>query len=319
MQTILTLDDLLSPITIETFFADYHRRRWLHVPGNAEKFAPLMSWDILNALLTMSVWNNQTLRLMMDKRPVPPNTYCDSTLDRNEQQSLQPNPQKVMDWMRQGASLLLNRIETLHPELLRAVRAVEQGCGGKSLANVYCSWEGHQGFDSHFDKHDVFALQIAGEKTWRLYEGGAVNPVRHPAFQNMRQTEVDKIKGRVAKEVVMRPGDLMYVPRGLTHDALASSQASIHVTISCMEPVGLDWLTMMWERAVYDPQFRAALPRPAEGDAALVQFLESLSERFRELALSPEGLKEVRRLQQSVMDTPEPYALNAEARGPRTS
>ena len=48
------------------------------------------------------------------------------------------------------------------------------------------------------------------------------------------------MKGRVAEEILMRPGDLLYLPRGQFHDALASTDASIHVTLSCAEPNGLD-------------------------------------------------------------------------------
>ena len=91
----------------------------------------------------------------------------------------------------------------------------------------------------------------------------------------------------------MRPGDLLYLPRGQFHDALASSDASLHVTFSCSEPIGLEWLTKLWELAVRDPLFRADLPPcgSAEDEAAFAQHLGSLSDRFQQIAKGPEAFK----------------------------
>ena len=36
--------------------------------------------------------------------------------------------------------------------------------------------EGAQGFDPHFDTHEVFVLQVEGHKHWRLYGPGRVLP-----------------------------------------------------------------------------------------------------------------------------------------------
>lgn len=49
--------------------------------------------------------------------------------------------------------------------------------GARSFANVYCSFRGVQAFQTHFDLHDVFAVQAEGEKTWRIYEARADAPV----------------------------------------------------------------------------------------------------------------------------------------------
>ncbi len=135
----------------------------------------------------------------------------------------------------------------------------------------------------------MFALQVVGGKRWRLYQGRADNPVEHEIFHNIPQADYDRMKGPVAAEIDMRPGDLLYLPRGQFHDALASSSASIHVTFSVALPTGLDWLHGIWEAAVRDSMFRADMPLPGD-EAAFVDHVERLARRFSDLALDPAAL-----------------------------
>jgi hypothetical protein len=50
----LTFADVIAPVSAEQFFAEYHGRKILHVRGAADKFAGVMSWARLNALLNMT-------------------------------------------------------------------------------------------------------------------------------------------------------------------------------------------------------------------------------------------------------------------------
>jgi ribosomal protein L16 Arg81 hydroxylase len=288
---VTSLERLFDPVAPGDFFATHFGRRPLHIPGRADKFASVMSWDDLNRILGMDVWDANTLHLVLDKQRVPPAAYSQTILNRNQRQVLQPDAGRVMDLLRRGASLVLNNIETLHPGALAVAETIGSRLGAKVSANLYCSWQQRPAFDSHYDRHDVFALHVVGEKIWRVYEGRLDNPVEHAAFYNIPQSECDRLKGRVAQEVTMRPGDLLYLPRGQFHDALASSAASIHVTFGCGQPTGLDWLTHLWERAVHDPRFRADLPPAgdAAGEAALHAHVETLTQAVRDLALNPPG------------------------------
>lgn len=293
-QFITSFRQLIDPLPPEKFFGDYCRQRPLHIPGDAEKFASVMDWSELNRLLGMGVWTARSLQLSLDRQRIPPAAYCRNAVDRNQMQVLQPDAAKVMEFLKRGASLLLNEIETLHPGVGAVLETIEAAHGGRGNANLYCSWKQRQAFDSHYDRHEVYALQIVGEKTWRIYEGRAEAPIEHPAFKNVPQAEYDRMKGGVAQELVMRPGDLLYLPRGQFHDALASSDVSVHVTFSCSEPIGLEWLTRLWELAVRDPLFRADLPQCGddEGQARLSEHLEKLTERFQDIARSPEGQRQ---------------------------
>ncbi len=300
-EFITSFEQLLDPVAPETFFADFHHQKPLHVSGGPDKFASVMSWDALNRMLEMDVWTPQSLKLYLDAQQVPPGGYCRRTVNRNWQQVMQPDAEMVAAMIRRGASLLLDQVETLHSGVLSVVNTLQDRLGAKCSANLYFSCNARRAFDSHCDRHDAYALQIYGSKRWCIYEGRADNPIEHELFKNVPQIEYDRMKGRVAEELEMQPGDLLYLPRGQFHDALASSEISVHVTFGCTEPIGLDWLTQLWNCAVQESVFRTELPDADadDGEEALKAHLHDLFDRLRKIAVDQRGLELARSLRKN--------------------
>ena len=239
-----------------------------------------MSWAVLSGLLSQtSIWSAATLQLALEGRKVEPAEYCRPGPNRDRQTVMVPDMDKVKGWLRRGASMVLNDIDQLTPGLKAAAAALERGLEGKVQANLYCSWRAHPGFGSHFDTHEVFALHIAGEKTWRIYERHFEDPVNHPSFKSFGQDFHDRQRGALSMEVPMRPGDLLYIPRGWYHDALATSAASLHVAFGLTSAIGLDLVGVLFDRAVQDPLFRAAVP----SGAALGPHVGRLADRLAAL------------------------------------
>jgi len=285
---IADIAQLLAPVTPEAFFREHHLRRPLHIPApDPDKLAGVMGWDDLSAILSQSgAWTSKSLELVLDHRKVPPQEYCRPGVGREGGQVLLADMDQVAAWLRQGASLVLNDIDTLTPGLKAAADALERATGGKVQSNLYCSWKAHPAFESHFDTHDVYALHLAGEKTWRVYGRPIEDPIAHPAFRHFGQDFHEKNKGPVTMEVTLRPGDLLYLPRGWYHDALASSEATFHVAFGVTPVIGLDFLTMAFEAAVQDPLFRRAFP-PAADRAAVAEHLAALGARLSMLSKDP--------------------------------
>ena len=295
---IRDLADLLDPVTPESFFAEYHDKKPLHVPGTPEKLASVMSWSILNDILNMtSVWSGVSLQLVLDREVIPPAQYCRAGIDRNGVRVMRPDPAQVTSLLRRGASLVANDVDTLAPGLAAAADALESALGAKAQANIYCSWQQRQAFDSHFDTHDVYACHVEGEKVWRVYEMRAEVPIAHPRFKSYGQAHHDQAKGKVLMEVTMRPGDLLYLPRGQYHDALASSTGALHVAFGLTSVIGIDFLDIVRELAIDDPRFRANVPLPRADDEQLKTYVRDLATRLGELAASAEARTQLRHLQ----------------------
>ena len=122
---IRSFADLIAPVTEEEFFATYHDRRFLHVPApKPDKFADVMSWDILTDMLNMtSIWSPTSLGVFLDTKAIPVEQYCRQAVDRNNQQSFQPDAEKVISWLRRGASVVANDVDTLWPGTAAAADA----------------------------------------------------------------------------------------------------------------------------------------------------------------------------------------------------
>ncbi|HEX6141283.1 MAG TPA: cupin domain-containing protein [Geminicoccaceae bacterium] len=281
-------DRLMQPVGAERFFADYEGRRPLHLEGDADKFKDVMSWSRLNDLLGQAtIWSHQSLQLVLDREPVPAARYCTPAPGRDGGQVLRPDPARVKTLLSEGATMVANDIDHLSAGLTAFSKTLEAALGGKVQGNLYLSSKRRQGFAAHFDTHDVYAVHVEGTKTWKVYSGRATDPIAHPAFKTLGREHHEKAKGELMMEVRMKPGDLLYLPRGQYHDALADEGGAVHVAFGITRPIGLDVLTMLFERMVREPAFRANLPRP-DGAAGRAALEERLGELARALARSLE-------------------------------
>ena len=120
-------------------------------------------------------------------------------------------------------------LQALHlnwPPLARFCRALEAELGHPAQANSYYTPRRSQGFAVHHDTHDVFVLQVAGEKHWRVYDPLLELPLKHQRYSKALGEH-----GPPVLELTLRAGDTLYLPRGWLHDALTSETDSLHVTV----------------------------------------------------------------------------------------
>lgn len=291
---ITSFDDLLAPMDRATFEREYLDRRPAYIEGGAEKFRAVMNWEILNRLLGMTtVWSHQSLKLVLDKEPVPATEYASPAPGRDGGQVLRPEPERVRSWLARGATLVANDIDQLTPELSTLARVMEEALGGKVQANLYLSSRRKQGFRVHYDTHDVFAIHCEGEKTWFVFEGRAEVPIAHPMFKNVPQEVHETQKGALWRGIRMKPGDLLYLPRGQYHYALADEGGCIHIALGVTFPIGLDVVSYLFDRMVAEPLARRNLPRG--DDAALAARLGELGERIAAVLREDRTLADMRR------------------------
>lgn len=276
----------IAPFDPATFRAQYFGRQALHIRSESGARRELLSWSRFNEVLALTpCWNEDTLKVYFKSRAALRENYCDTT-DLRAGQPAPVNPAKVAALVGLGASVVANQVHRICPRVGAVTRVLAEELAARSFANVYCSFRGVQAFQTHFDLHDVFAVQMEGEKTWRIYEARADAPIAPVPPGDEGEQFLNATRGRVLFEVVLRPGDVLYLPRGQYHDALTGAQASLHVTFGVAPLTGLSLLKLLEKALSAESEFRAYLP-DARDPAALQARLARLGERVRQMISSP--------------------------------
>ena len=115
--------------------------------------------------------------------------------------------------------------ETYWPPVSDIVTDLRRALASDVKCNVYCTPPESQGFDTHVDGHDVLVLQTSGSKTWRIHDVQTELPVESSPLMNEmfpRLAGSMPDYGEPTREVVLRPGDLLYLPRGVPHSAASN-------------------------------------------------------------------------------------------------
>lgn len=289
-------ETLLAPVGPDVFFAEYFDRKALYVPGTPEKAATFGLAD-MERLANMTIWTPDSLKLYVDTRPVPAAEYLRRDPALADRQPWRTDPAKVAEWLARGASLVLNDIDQFDARLNAIGGALERRTHCKAQANLYFSRAERKAFDVHCDTHDVYALHLAGEKVWRIWSGREDAPINDAggAYVARPPEERHARKGPLLQEVAMRPGDVLYLPRGQYHDALATADGAMHVAFGAIMPIGMDILTLLFERAMASPRFRANLP--VDGDESrLAAHLDGLAAAAADMLREPAFVAEAARL-----------------------
>ena len=313
-----SLDNLLHPISPEHFLGEYVGRKPLHIPASGDGGkAAILTWPDFNRLLGQgSLWTSAHLRLMRNYVAVPPDQYC-HPVATPQGEVLRPWPQKVEVFLSAGASLIANDVLSIHEPLMRIGETLSRTFAASIGANIYCSFRGVQAFGMHFDNHDVIVIQTGGTKVWNLYESRADNPVENFPDDDATRRWFEQTRGALMQQVTMQPGDVLYLPRGWYHDALATDGPSLHVTFAITPLHGRTLLALLNLEAMKDPAYRAFAP-PATGDggAALAAHLVEYSQILARIAASPAFAEEVARSQTRM--TPRPPSFTLPERKPIT-
>jgi ribosomal protein L16 Arg81 hydroxylase len=298
---------LIAPFDANTFRAQYFGKRPLHVRRDTSGPA-VLSWRRFNEVLGIaSYWNEDTLKVYFKGRAALRDNYCDTT-DLRPGSRAPVDPAKVSALLGLGASLIANHIHRVCPEVAAVAHVLEREFAARVAANVYCSFPSVQAFPTHFDLHDVFALQLEGAKTWRIYASRADTPVAPLPPGDEIEKWLTSSRGALLFEADMKPGDVLYLPRGQYHDALTGTQASLHVSFGVSPATGLALFKLLENTLMGESAFRQYLP-DARNQEELKERLAALAERVKTAMISPAFTTEVFNHQRGLSSAAAEYQL----------
>lgn len=221
------------------------------------------------------------LLVMADGRPLAADRYC-----REERVitggAAEPvvDQDRLADALRSGAGVKFNRMELWSPPLAGMAAEFGRVTGQTVKIWGFLSAQGGTMFPPHRDPAHVLAVQVDGTKEWRLDgpgpEGGwnslgAVLPAARPVMLDLK------------------PGDVLYLPYGFAHSAVATSGPSYHVTFA-LEGITAGEVRTQVVKALYDHLDRADGTEIRADNLGLV-----LARTSRSLRLLADGLGAVER------------------------
>lgn len=226
------LQPLIAPMSVDEFVHDYRGKRAFLVEGERGRFGDLCGWSDISHLLNHGGLRFPDAKFVLDKQPLGPETL-----------------QHADHWLKQGATLIVNSIQKLDPVIGHFGESLGRDMNAPININCYVSWPSKQGFDKHYDRHDVFILHLEGTKTWKVFE-----PTRPFPLDLDQRPKEEPPEQEPYLEGTLRPGDLMYIPRGHWHYAVADSP-SIHLTVGQSSRSGIDFLNWLTSRLMDQNEF----------------------------------------------------------------
>lgn len=266
---------MIHPHGVAAFFADHYGQQYLLLQRDQPGYYDtVLDEAALDRFLALQDLNPARLALVKDGVLVPTDRWT------RIKESL-PGPFKtvistdrIFQCFHEGATIVANNAELTIPTLTLACQAFEQETRHKVQANIYLTPPSAQGFGRHYDAHDIFVMQVRGAKHWRLFDTGEQFPLGFEGFT----AEAEPVA-----EFTLRPGDLLYLPRGVTHEAVASDEATIHVNFAIERRTGVDLIESLATLARDDLFFRRPVPHPLAGDSARSAYVTEFAGQLQTL------------------------------------
>jgi ribosomal protein L16 Arg81 hydroxylase len=255
------LGGILEPLAPGEFFEKHWGQRAIQSGPSSGRFGAMFSRERLAEIIRTLAYPNPALLYFQRGVEVQPTSATD-----------------VVSAIKDGATVSLDRVEDFDPDVRALVAGLEADLGERVKVHAYLSQRDHRGLIPHYDTHDVFVLQVEGRKHWRVYEPTIESPLRQTRPPREACPEVPYL------DVLLEPGDTLYLPRGHWHEALAVDGESLHLSTGVHPKTGVDFVRWLAERMAQDSRFRKAIGDPWSAASARDFGVPTLfSDRVRDL------------------------------------
>lgn len=236
--------EILEGMALEDFVRQYWMKSFRHIEGRKGRFSHLLTWFDLNKIVCTVNPEPPRLQLLHEGKILSSQTYVDVGMAPDDPRSSfrRLNATRLSSYVREGATLVLNAIDDYHEPVTNLACDLEGFFGAQVGVNMYASWRTAPGLEPHFDSHEVFVLQVAGKKYWKVYD-------RDPQFCVIpHRTKDGNPPTQLLWEGIVRDGDILYVPRGYWHVATPVDEPTIHLAVGVYPLTIADFLEWSFKR-----------------------------------------------------------------------
>jgi hypothetical protein len=161
-----------------------------------------------------------------------------------------------------GATLVLQGLQRTSPAVRDLCLGLERAVSHPVQANAYLTPAGSAGLARHHDDHDVLVLQVLGRKAWEVEDRGATRTV---------------------------PGDVLYIPAGVRHEACTQAGLSLHLTLGLLRVTRAQVLRRALDRlrdAGADRPLPLGYARPEHAPELLAEVARALADTVHALEVA---------------------------------
>lgn len=135
----------------------------------------------------------------------------------------------IEEYLSRGAAFVAEGLDIVFPEINAFCAAIDARKEDTlSNAVAFFSQRGAEAYRGHRDSQDVLAIQLAGQKKWRLH-----------ARQAPRRVELGELPpekmGPLRKEVILNAGDALFLKAGTPHQVETLSPFSLHLSFDILD------------------------------------------------------------------------------------
>lgn len=274
-QASLTLEDLIAPATLDDFFNHTWERSLLILRRNAPAY--------YNSLMTLADFD-RCLHAAIDSPSKMLKVVAPLGSDEKPQLTTAAGipRNRLYEAYLSGHTLQLIDADKYWPPLDLLLASIRESFAGRVGANLFLTPPGTQAVALHFDPVDAFIVQLAGAKRWHVWEPTYLQPMAIPTSEGYLGKIIKRCKEEKltpCEEVLLKAGDMMYIPRGFYHKVIAEDELSLHLTIyirplywidffrRALELAGIENLDLratLPPRFVQDPSLRASMSKTFE-------------------------------------------------------
>jgi lysine-specific demethylase/histidyl-hydroxylase NO66 len=266
---MLAIQEALATIGFAAFCEKFWDNEVVAVPRTKSA-----SQDLEDLLEAISSFLDRTdirlpdVRLVQEGREFPLESYTRELRVGSYVSHDWVDKERMFQAYKEGATIVLQVLRHNLPSFGTSINSLERLFGCTVNASCFITPSGSQGFSPHYDTYSSFAVQLVGEKRWKFYGNAPLLPIGED------QVEEDWESVQPTEEIILRPGDVLYVPRRHYHSACATEAASVHMSIALLSA---DWIHIMrasLANLTLDPRLRVSPPSmrlPSRGDESTLE------------------------------------------------
>ena len=279
-----TFQNLIAPLSVDDFNKEHWGKAPAFIGGPDDKFSALWSWKDFNLILGKTRhWSEHTCWLTQNGVPISTDLYCYDSLKRDLLGIQRPNFEQVGEAITGGATLFLDRIETLWPTIASTTANLRSKFGATITGRLSFTKDSQLLRQSGFESNDLLLMQTEGELSVQLFEGCSENPPAEPdnGPASLSQEDINTLCGDLAAEISMGPGDLLYIPAGQFFNATTMPGPSVQLQFTIRRSTGLDFVDFLLQQMPDEPLFRADMPFFDEPEAIKLR-IDAMAEAIQE-------------------------------------